>query len=825
MKTSLHRLFVPMFVPSVLALLFIPAVAFTQAAAPAPAPAAPAPAAPQDPNATPPAPPAAPPPAPTPEAAPPASAAPPPEAAPPATAPAEPAPPAPPAEPAPIEQAPPAEPAPAPPAELAPAVEAAPVGESDAAELTVVGTRLARAPGSAHVLGEEQLERTENDDPVAVLTAVPGVYVRQEDGIGLRPNIGLRGAAADRSKKITLLEDGVLFGPAPYSAPAAYYFPLMTRMTQVRVVKGPSAIAHGPQTVGGAIDFVSRPVPMKTAATIDLSYGSFGYTKAHAHFGSSSEQTGFLVEGVHLHNDGFKELPSGGDTGSTRNEWMVKTFYLLDPEAEVGNELQLKLTYSEELSNETYLGLTDADFEEDPYQRYPVSELDQMKNHRVSGVLSHVLDASSVKLTTSAYRHNYDRVWRKVNSFRGREIADVLRDPEDPANAELYGVLTGETDSATVADTLMIGPNDRTFVSQGVQSVVELREGTGPIQHRVEGGVRLHYDSVRRKHSEDGYLMVGGELVPEGTPTVITSVNEADTLAAALYVLDAMTWGPVTLSPGVRLELVRSQLDDLQDGTNTVRSYYALMPGAGAYVALTEQLGLLGGVYRGFSPTPAGVEEHVDPEYSVNYELGARYTRERARAEIIGFYNDYSNLTDVCSLASGCLTEDLDRQFDAGEARIYGVEAFASVDVELGGTLHLPVSAAYTFTRGLFENDFQSQDPIYGLVAKGDEVPYLPRHQLSTNVALEHAIAGGYVGLSYVSAMREEAGSEPIENALATDELFTLDAGVSYRVIEEIELYFNVRNLLEAQSIVSRRPYGARPNAPRWLFIGAKASL
>src|SRR6187399_302869 len=132
----------------------------------------------------------------------------------------------------------------------------------DDVEITIVGTRVARTPGSAQVIKQGQLERFEYDDPHAVLTQVPGVYVRQEDGVGLRPNIGIRGGNPDRSKKLTLMEDGVLFGPAPYSAPAAYYFPLITRMVGVKVIKGPSAIAFGPQTVGGAIDFITRSIPV-----------------------------------------------------------------------------------------------------------------------------------------------------------------------------------------------------------------------------------------------------------------------------------------------------------------------------------------------------------------------------------------------------------------------------------------------------------------------------------------------------------------------------------------------------------------------------------
>src|SRR5690606_18501941 len=152
--------------------------------------------------------------------------------------------------------------------------------------------------------------------------------------------------------------------------------------TQVRVIKGPSAIAYGPQTVCGAIDFISRPIPTETSGGIDAGLGTFGYGKAHGYFGSTDAKVRLLVEGVRLRNTGFKELPNGADTGSTRNEWVAKASYVLDPTADVLNELRIKLSYTDEVSNETYLGLTDADFRQDPYRRYAASALDQMKNHR-----------------------------------------------------------------------------------------------------------------------------------------------------------------------------------------------------------------------------------------------------------------------------------------------------------------------------------------------------------------------------------------------------------------------------------------------------------
>src|SRR5262249_13088872 len=158
----------------------------------------------------------------------------------------------------------------------------------------------------------------------------------------------------------------------------------------------------------------------------------------------------------------------------------------------------------------------------------------------------------------------------------------------------------------------------------------------------------------------------------------------------------------------------------------------AFLPGIGAQYTFWDSLSVLAGVHRGFSPVAPG--QSVKPEYSVNYEAGTRYFDKAHRsAELIGFFNDYSNVLGECSVSEGCTQTSTDLQFNGGKAHVYGIEIGGGDTFDLGRKIGLPVRVAYTFMRSSFRSDFQSQNPFFGDVHRGDELPYLPRHQLAVH--------------------------------------------------------------------------------------------
>ncbi|MCB9673573.1 MAG: TonB-dependent receptor [Alphaproteobacteria bacterium] len=679
-----------------------------------------------------------------------------------------------------------------------------------------------RVAGSANVVTEEELERFEYDDIGRVLSATPGVYVRGEDGFGLRPNIGLRGANSDRSAKITLLEDGVPLTPAPYAAPAAYYFPMATRMVGVEVFKGPAAIQHGPQTVGGAINLLTRRVPLGGPdGMVDFAYGMRNTAKLHAWAGTGTERAGIVAEVTHLGTDGFKHLPDGGPTGFQRTDLMLKARVASDPALATRHALTLKLGWGQEHSHETYLGLHVDDYADDPYQRYAASALDDMQWRRTQVEATWQLDLSrAVRIRTTAYHHWLGRQWFKLNQFRsGPSLHGLLQSPEGGQSAVYLAILRGEQDPTTPDQALMLGTNDRAFHSFGVQTRVRWRVRSGVVDSQLEAGVRVHGDVVDRLHTQGAFYPIDGRLKRDDTPLETTLDAHTTATALAAHVQEDLEIGAVHLLPGVRTEIVRTAYRSPDEDTDALRA--VVLPGFGALVEPLDGLQVFGGVYRGFSPVAPGQPAEVRPETSISSELGVRLGSIGSRAEIVGFVNDYQNLTGQCTFSGGCAGTQIDTQYNGGKAWVYGVEGVAEKEWLLPGRLRVPVSASYTWTESRFRTGFVSGFPQFGTVEPGDRLPYVPGHQAGARLALEHDRFGFGVGASARSGMRDMAGQDPLGPTDVPAQAL-VDLNASVRPTDQLAIYSTVVNATNTHVLESWRPFGARPTAPFQLMVGIK---
>lgn len=702
--------------------------------------------------------------------------------------------------------------------------------------LTVIGTRpAALAGGAASYVSPAELERFGHTDVHRALRQVPGLYTVEEDGFGLRPNIGLRGSGTDRNSRITVMEDGVLIAPAPYSAPAAYYFPTMQRVAAVEVRKGSAAVRSGPRTTGGAINLLSAPIPDAAPFTgrVSLQAGNSSTLLSHVAIGGTGGddgQLGYLVEGLRQSTDGFKDLDGGGDTGYTLDDYRVKLRYSTPSDARVPQTIELKLGTTDQDGDETYVGLTLDDFARTPYRRYAASRLDNIHTDHDQIELRHYAAFNDrVDLTTAVYHNRFARNWYKVDRFSTASLAAVLEDPG--AHPAEYAWLTG---GPSPDNAIVLRNNNRNYDSRGVQTVLGIVGlGTGDVTHDLEIGLRVHEDFENRLQDDDRYRMQDGTLVltTDGAPgSQDNRIGLAD--AVSLYVHDELSFGKFIVTPGVRYERVdleqrRWAATDparVAGTTSVARSDVdEVIVGAGSVYRLNDTWTLLAGVHQGFNPPAPG--STAAAEESLNYEAGARYGRGAASAELIAFYNDYDNLVGTCtsSTGGGCNIGD---QFSGGKVRMHGLEAAAEYRVALDGGLSVPLQLAYTYTSAEFRTSFASGFEEWGTVAVGDELPYLPEHQAHFLAALEAERWALSIAARYTDSMRVEAGQGPIVSPLGkTDSYWVLDLAASVALNDGLELFARIENLLDDEHIVAWRPAGARPGRQRTTLVGITASF
>jgi Fe(3+) dicitrate transport protein len=589
------------------------------------------------------------------------------------------------------------------------------------AEVTVIGeaANLDRIPGSGEILDQRLLQQSRVFTLNEAIRKVPGIYARDEEGFGLRPNLGIRGLNPTRSGKILLLEDGLPLTYAPYGDNASYFHPPIDRFERIEVLKGSGQILFGPQTIGGVINYITPKPPSELAGRLAVHGGNRDYGEVHAEIGDTLGDTGYVVNATRKQADGAR-----------RN----MHFEVLDLNFKVAHQLTpdqavtVRASYYDEDSQVPYSGLTLAEYQADPRANPFVNDSFQL--YRWAGSFTHRLAISdALTLSTSAYYTMFNRDWWRQSSNSSQRPNDA----GDPACAGMANLSTSCGNEGRL----------REFRTMGIEPRFSLRHGLFGMESEADLGMRYHREDHERIQANGD--TPNARTAGTGPNAGIVEHNDREVQALAVFVQNRFLAGRWTITPGLRLEQVdyyrRNNLTGLA-GRADVREF---IPGLGVTYALNADTALFVGVHRGFAPpavadivTNSGGSVDLDPELSWNYEIGLRSNaRPGINLEATFFRMDFENQVISASLAGGqgaTLT-------NAGETLHQGAELLLQLDSRelLATTYNVFWRAAYTWLPDAkFRGRRYSGVPGFGSTSvSGNRLPYAPEQLLVVAAGIE----------------------------------------------------------------------------------------
>jgi Fe(3+) dicitrate transport protein len=709
-------------------------------------------------------------------------------------------------------------------------------------EIVVVGDWLEAdtISGSVSAVSGEDLRRSRVLTVNDALRQVAGLFPRDEEGAGARPNIGIRGLNPVRSTKVLLLEDGIPLGFAPYGDNAAYYHPPIERFSRIEVLKGAGQVRFGPQTVGGVINYITPAVPDKLSARLTGSLGNRDLVSVDGMIGGKALGGGLLLHVAHKRTQGNRE-----------NQDLRFTDIFLKGSWELGSDhgLVMKVSRFSENSQLTYSGLR-----RDEYAAAPRSNPfanDRFETTRWGASLAHRWDiADGVTLRTSGYYYNFGRDWWRQSSNSAQRPSDS----SDPACAGMSNLLTTCGNEGRL----------RNYDTWGVESRLTVDHRSLGIGGSTELGIRYHKEEQRRRqwNGDTPTARTPGTSVNAG----VRENNERYADAFSTFLQSRFELGDFTLTPGARAEFIDYKRRNLPidvlvsgrpSGTMTLPSEGStrldkVLPGIGFTWGVIPNVTLYGGVHRGFAPprvedivTATGGTVDLDAELSWNWELGLRaQPLTGIRADATFFVMNFENQIVPQSVAGGVgatLTSAGRTLHRGGEfsLTLSSKDAGWSRDSDFYARLATTwvATSRYTSTRTATAPCFDGAT-TGTLVAtgagaipcgvardvRGNRLPYSPEWLVTAAVGIERKGFTGQVELVSQSSMYTDdvnlVAVTPDGQRGKIDGWAQVNVAVSYGPPDgHWELFASLRNLFDRLYVIDRSR-GILPGQPRTLQAG-----
>ena len=673
-----------------------------------------------------------------------------------------------------------------------------------AAEIAGSHERLRRLPGSVDIVDRETLEKSRVMTTNDALRKVAGVHVRDEEGFGLRPNIGIRGLNPTRANKVLLLEDGILLTYAPYGDNATYYHPPIDRFERIEVLKGGAQIAYGPQTIAGAVNYVTPKPPVQRAGSVILTGGNRDYFNGHGSYGATVGRTGFLIDYMRKQGDGSRE-----NLDFKLNDVNGKVVQTVG----AGQTLTLRANYYGEDSNVTYSGLRQDEYLANP-RANPFGN-DFFYADRYGASATHAFAVSGdLVMTTHLYWNSFRRHWWRQSS----NSAQRPNDSADPLCGSMANLNTTCGNEGRL----------REYSVWGIEPRISVHHRIFGISSETDFGVRAHFEHQDRLQKNGTTPTArSGELVESNVRT-----NDA----YASFVQNSFLFGEWTVTPGIRLEHVRfertNRLANAGAGVTGETDMTRIIPGIGVSHTTGERITVFGGVHRGFAPprtediiSNTGGVIDLDPELSWNYEAGVRSTmRPGVSVDATFFRMDYENQVIPASLAGG-----VGATLTNGGATLHqGIELRAQIDTApiIGSSHDAYLRLAYTYLPvAEFSGTRFSNIPGFGTVSvSGNRLPYAPEQVVSVGVGY----ARGPIDLLLEAVQTSDQFGDDLNTVAPTPDgqrgllpgHTVWNTAMNY-MVARATLFLTVKNLRDELFIVDRTR-GILPGSPRLVQMGVK---
>lgn len=671
----------------------------------------------------------------------------------------------------------------------------------------ILPDHLESVPGSYFLVDEKALQERRPFSVQEALSNVPGVHVVGENSFGLGVNIGVRGLDPRRTARTLLMEDGMPLFLAPYGDPAAHYTTPLERVQRIEVVKGSGQILYGPQTVGGMINFVTRPVPTdgQVHGNVTATLGNNDFTSLYGNIGAGDERGGLMIDALHKKGDGIRD-----NHDFEIQEYTAKGQLNLSDR----HTLIAKASYFRESSHVSETGLGLVEYHEDKYQA-PTGKNDVFEHERTTFQLQHLFQINQqLKLSTQAYYAKSERA-----SFR------QINDPGGLGGRSVMDRCTG-LGVATEANAEQCGGRwrPREYEYWGIEPRLDLQHSLFGVESNAVLGFRYHREDIQRNQFRGADPRIQSQAYAEAFGDHREKIH-SDMEAKSYYAQNTFYVGDWTFTPGLRIE-------DLRIRTNILRAEGAVqnnpeskdtnhqskvLPGFGLTWNGIEKTTLFAGVHKGFAPprpdrdisAPGGANTAVvvntKPEESTNWELGARSNYIKGVTfETTLFHTIFDDIV-VAGPTSGSF-------INGGQSQQTGVELAGRINFgQIYDSAHnIYLSGSYT---NLITAKFKKTNAAAD-VFSGDRLPYAPKHLASLSLGYEHPVGfDARIGVDYVSEQQEDVSyrvGRSEEDVLSgrtgrIPSYALLNASLNYRPVGGRVSYFvSAYNLADKEYLTSR---------------------